>query len=83
MTYREQAALLSQLKNYSKDIKGGVQAVSPETIASIQKLDQLLKDQDAKLGVYARSVGNYKSHWDGLDMSIAQIAREFPALRYP
>lgn len=79
MTYREQAALLSQLKNYSKDIKGGVQAVSPETIASIQKLDQLLKDQDAKLGVYARSVGNYKSHWDGLDMSIAQIAREFPA----
>ena len=79
MTYREQAALLSQLKNYSKDIKGGVQAVSPETIASIQKLDQLLKDQDAKLGVYARSVGNYKSHWDGLGVSIGQIARELPA----
>lgn len=79
ITYKEQAEILSRLKAYSRGQEGGVMAVSPETLAAIQRLDTLLKEQDAKLGIYGRNVGNYKSHWDGLGNSVAQITREFPA----
>lgn len=37
-----------------------------------------LKDIDAQLGDHRRNVGNYKSAWDGLGMSVQQIARELP-----
>lgn len=79
LSYKEQATLLSQLKAFSKVQTGGVQVVSPNTLDTIQKLDTSLKEQDAKLGIYGRNVGNYKSHWDGLGNSIAQLTREMPA----
>lgn len=79
LSYKEQATLLSQLKAFSKVQTGGVQVVSPNTLDTIQKLDASLKEQDAKLGIYGRNVGNYKSHWDGLGNSVAQLTREMPA----
>ena len=48
-------------------------------LENIQKLDKLLKEQDAKMGVYGRNVGNYASHWDGLGKAINQLSREMPA----
>lgn len=79
LSYKEQAMILSQLKAFSKIQTGGVQVVSPNTLDTIKKLDTSLKEQDAKLGIYGRNVGNYKSHWDGLSNSVAQLTREMPA----
>lgn len=79
LSYKEQARILSQLKAYSKTQAGGVDAVNPKVIENIQKLDKLLKEQDAKMGVYGRNVGNYASHWDGLGNAINQLSREMPA----
>lgn len=41
-------------------------------------LDKKLKEIDAALGQHQRSVGNYKAAWNGLGMSVQQIAREVP-----
>ena len=79
LSYKEQARILSQLKAYSKTQAGGVDAVNPKVIENIQKLDKLLKEQDAKMGVYGRNVGNYASHWDGLGNAINLLSREMPA----
>lgn len=79
LSYKEQARILSQLKTYSKTQVGGIDAVNPKVLENIQKLDKLLKEQDAKMGVYGRNVGNYASHWDGLGNAINQLSREMPA----
>lgn len=79
LSYKEQARILSQLKAYSRTQVGGIDAVNPKVLESIQKLDKLLKEQDAKMGVYGRNVGNYASHWDGLGNAINQLSREMPA----
>ncbi len=79
LSYKEQARILSQLKAYSKTQVGGIDAVNPKVLENIQKLDKLLKEQDAKMGVYGRNVGNYASHWDGLGNAINQFSREMPA----
>lgn len=79
LSYKEQARILSQLKAYSKTQIGGIDAVNPKVLENIQKLDKLLKEQDAKMGIYGRNVGNYASHWDGLGNAINQLSREMPA----
>lgn len=79
LSYKEQARILSQLKAYSRTQVGGIDAVNPKVLENIQKLDKLLKEQDAKMGVYGRNVGNYASHWDGLGNAINQLSREMPA----
>ena len=79
LSYKEQARILSQLKAYSRTQVGGIDAVNPKVLENIQKLDKLLKEQDAKMGVYGRNVGNYASHWDGLGNVINQLSREMPA----
>ena len=45
----------------------------------ITKYDGVLKQVDATSGKFGRNVGNYKSGFDGLGFSIAQISREAPA----
>lgn len=45
----------------------------------IERYDKALKKVDADTGQYNRNVGNYKSGWDGLGVSVQQIAREMPA----
>lgn len=46
---------------------------------NIDVLDKRLKGIDSNLGQYGRSVGNYKSQWDGLGNAITQLTREAPA----
>lgn len=45
----------------------------------IQTYDGVLKKVDGTSGKFGRNVGNYKSGFDGLGFSIAQISREAPA----
>lgn len=45
----------------------------------IQKYDAVLKKVDSTMGRNQRNVGNYKSTFDGLGFSIAQLTREAPA----
>lgn len=51
-----------------------------ELLASIQKLDKEMKELDATIGNHQRNVGNYASGWNGLSVSIQQVARELPSL---
>lgn len=43
------------------------------------KYYNILSAADAKTGKFTRNVGNYKSGFDGLGFSIAQLSREIPA----
>lgn len=45
----------------------------------IQRLTNELKRLEGNIGVHGRKVGDYTRHWNGLDHSIAQMAREMPA----
>lgn len=45
----------------------------------LNKYDAVLKKVDADVGKHQRNVGNYKSAYDGLGWSVAQLAREAPA----
>lgn len=45
----------------------------------IQKYDSALKTVDATMGKHQRNVGNYRSAYDGLGFSFAQLTREAPA----
>ncbi len=53
-----------------------------ELISSIDLADQKIKGLDATIGNYQRNVGNYTQRWNGLNMSIQQLAREMPSLAY-
>lgn len=45
----------------------------------IQMYDKALKQTDASMGKHQRNVGNYASAYNGLNMSVSQLAREMPA----
>jgi hypothetical protein len=47
--------------------------------AKLNKYQSALKRADANIGKHQRNVGNYKSGFDGLGFSIAQLSREMPA----
>jgi hypothetical protein len=47
-------------------------------LARIKELDAQLKSTDAATGRYQRNVGNYASMYDGLGISVQQVARELP-----
>jgi hypothetical protein len=71
-------ALEKRLKNMTKDSFLG--AEGQNTLQQIQTLKNELKSMDAQMGNYQRNVGNYTSHWNGLNMSVQQVARELPSL---
>lgn len=71
-------ALEKRLKNLPKDSFLG--AEGKKTLQQIQTLKNELKSMDAQMGNYQRNVGNYASHWNGLNMSVQQVARELPSL---
>lgn len=71
-------ALEKRLKSMSKDSFLGSEG--QKTLQQIQKLKNELKSMDAQMGNYQRNVGNYASHWNGLGMSVQQVARELPSL---
>lgn len=45
----------------------------------IQSLTSEISEAEGRIGVFSRNVGNYKSTFDGLGFSMAQITREAPA----
>lgn len=47
--------------------------------AKLNKYQNALKQVDANIGKHQRNVGNYKSGFDGLGMSVSQLSREMPA----
>ena len=71
-------ALEKRMKNMPKDSFLGVEG--QKTLQQIQTLKNELKSMDAQMGNYQRNVGNYASHWNGLNMSVQQVARELPSL---
>lgn len=81
-SYNEMKASMLQLEkeyyNLSQAAREGTKGM--DILNNIGKLNQQLKDIDAQMGNYQRNVGNYASGWNGLDVSIQQIARELPAL---
>ena len=70
--------LEKRLKSMSKDSFLGSEG--QKTLQQIQTLKNELKSMDAQMGNYQRNVGNYASHWNGLGMSVQQVARELPSL---
>lgn len=81
-SYNEMKASMLQLQkeyyNLSQAAREGAKGM--DILNNIGKLNQQLKDIDAQMGNYQRNVGNYASGWNGLNVSIQQIARELPAL---
>lgn len=81
-SYNEMKASMLQLEkeyyNLSQAAREGAKGM--DILNNIGKLNQQLKDIDAQMGNYQRNVGNYASGWNGLDVSIQQLARELPAL---
>lgn len=47
--------------------------------SKIDRYDKALKATDASMGRHQRNVGNYSSAYNGLGMSVSQLAREMPA----
>lgn len=45
----------------------------------LNRYQKVLKGVDADIGKYTRNVGNYRSGFDGLSFSVAQLTREAPA----
>ena len=81
-SYNEMSAAVVQLenrfRNLSKAQRQGDQGVG--LIKQIKQLKDELKAIDAQMGNYQRNVGNYTSHWNGLNASVQQVARELPSL---
>ena len=81
-SYNEMKSSMLQLEkeyyNLSQAAREGAKGM--DILNNIGKLNQQLKDIDAQMGNYQRNVGNYASGWNGLNVSIQQIARELPAL---
>ena len=51
-----------------------------KAITSTKEMLKVLMSVEAAVGQNQRNVGNYKSAFDGLGMSVTQIARELPSL---
>lgn len=81
-SYNEMSAAVVQLENRFRNLseaqRQGDQGVG--LIKQIKQLKDELKAIDAQMGNYQRNVGNYTSHWNGLNVSVQQMARELPSL---
>lgn len=78
-SYKAYSHQLQVLKEHRKWLAEGTEEYRKAT-EEISKLDQKLKEMDAEIGVFGRNVGNYRSAFDGLNMSVAQVTRELPSL---
>lgn len=81
-SYNEMSAAVVQLENRFRNLpeaqRQGDQGVG--LIKQIKQLKDELKAIDAQMGNYQRNVGKYTSHWNGLNASVQQVARELPSL---
>lgn len=55
-------------------------AIGTDLQKQIQSLNTEISAAEQATGRYQRNVGNYASAWNGLGMSVQQIARELPSL---
>lgn len=66
-----------------KELNGKLSAAEEVSLgkleAKLNKYQSALKKVDANIGKHQRNVGNYKSGFDGLGFSVAQLSREMPA----
>lgn len=85
---RVQAGINSLTKKYNdlavrKELNGKLSAEEVVELgkleAKLTKYQNVLKRVDANIGKHQRNVGNYKSSFDGLGFSVAQLTREMPA----
>jgi hypothetical protein len=83
-----QAGINSLTKQYNdlalrKELNGKLSDSEVVTLgrleAKLNKYQGALKRVDANIGKHQRNVGNYKSSFDGLGFSVAQLSREMPA----
>lgn len=88
-TYAKVQIKLNQLSNVYRDLaikkEMGLTLTDKEEKrytslqGRIQLYDKALKQTDASMGKHQRNVGNYASAYNGLGMSVSQLAREMPA----
>jgi hypothetical protein len=84
-----EAGSLQQLEAKMKLVELALNRLTPEQIentkqgqrylASLTEIRAELMKQQAAYGKHTLNVGNYKSAYDGLGVSISQLAREMPA----
>lgn len=84
-----EAGSMQQLEAKMKLVELALNRLTPEQIentkqgqrylASLTAIRQELMKQQAAYGKHTLNVGNYKSAFDGLGMSVSQLAREMPA----
>lgn len=81
-SYNEMNASLLVLEKRFKDLSEADRnsEFGVNLLKDIDKLKNQLKSIDAQMGSYQRNVGNYASHWNGLQVSVQQIGRELPSL---
>ncbi|WP_196065233.1 hypothetical protein [Bacteroides cellulosilyticus] len=81
-SYNEMNASLLVLEKRFKDLSETDRnsEFGVNLLKDIDKLKNQLKSIDAQMGNYQRNVGNYASHWNGLQVSVQQIGRELPSL---
>lgn len=66
-------------KNYFLTL-GEAHPITVQAIKDASDIGNTLKRADASVGQFQRNVGNYKSAFDGLGFSFAQVGRELPSL---
>ena len=81
-SYNEMSAAVLQLEKRFKDLSPALRSndIGKGLLNQISTLKNELKSIDAQMGNYQRNVGNYASHWNGLNVSVQQVARELPSL---
>lgn len=81
-SYNEMSAAVLQLEKRFKDLSPALRSndIGKGLLNQISTLKNELKSIDAQMGNYQRNVGNYASHWNGLNMSVQQVVRELPSL---
>lgn len=71
----ELAKMKAEYRNMSKEMRES--DAGKQLQASIQSLDKTMKDADAELGDFGRSVGNYQSALLGLNGNVVKVANLF------
>lgn len=66
-------------KNYSL-VLGENHPITIEAVKDAKAMHDILLRVDQSVGQSQRNVGNYKSAFDGLGVSVTQVARELPSL---
>lgn len=79
---KESALMLERMRIAYHSLSEEVRSmpVGRQLLSDIQVLDKQVKASDASIGNHQRNVGHYKMAFDGLGMSVQQVARELPSL---